>query len=127
MAGRKPDFRLMFVEDNGKGRKVWFKLGSGCCRTVLLDPPVVPLARTDSSRSNTTPTPGDKLVVHSYFLSRGGSKQKHYICGFCRFWAAASPGSTPNDPFSDWRPALKRRPGNGPADGVASSTGSGPV
>jgi hypothetical protein len=29
MAGRKPDFRLMFVEDNGRGKKVWFKLGSG--------------------------------------------------------------------------------------------------
>ena len=28
MAGRKPDFRLMFVEEV-KGRKVWFKLGSG--------------------------------------------------------------------------------------------------
>jgi hypothetical protein len=28
MAGRKPDFRLMFVEDNGRGRKVWFKVGS---------------------------------------------------------------------------------------------------
>jgi hypothetical protein len=28
MAGRKPDFRLMFVEDNGRGKKVWFKLGS---------------------------------------------------------------------------------------------------
>ena len=28
MAGRKPDYRLMFVEE-AKGRKVWFKLGSG--------------------------------------------------------------------------------------------------
>jgi hypothetical protein len=28
MAGRKPDFRVMFVEDNGKGRKVWYKIGS---------------------------------------------------------------------------------------------------
>lgn len=28
MAGRKPDFRVMFVEDNGKGRKVWFRVGS---------------------------------------------------------------------------------------------------
>jgi hypothetical protein len=26
MGGRKPDFRLMFVADNGKGRKVGFKL-----------------------------------------------------------------------------------------------------
>jgi hypothetical protein len=28
MAGRKPDYRVMFVEDNGKGRKVWYKIGS---------------------------------------------------------------------------------------------------
>jgi hypothetical protein len=28
MAGRKPDYRLMFVKES-KGRKVWFKLGSG--------------------------------------------------------------------------------------------------
>jgi hypothetical protein len=27
MAGRKPDFRVMFVEDNGKGRKTWFRVG----------------------------------------------------------------------------------------------------
>ena len=29
MAGRKPDFRVMFVEDNGKGRKVYFRVGAG--------------------------------------------------------------------------------------------------
>ena len=28
MAGRKPDYRVMFVEDNGKGRKTWFKVGA---------------------------------------------------------------------------------------------------
>lgn len=28
MAGRKPDYRVMFVEDNGKGKKVWYKIGS---------------------------------------------------------------------------------------------------
>lgn len=28
MPGRKPDFRVMFVEDNGKGRKTWFKVGA---------------------------------------------------------------------------------------------------
>jgi hypothetical protein len=28
MAGRKPDFRVMFVEDKGKGRKIWFKVGA---------------------------------------------------------------------------------------------------
>ena len=28
MAGRKPDFRVMFVEDNDKGRKTWFKVGA---------------------------------------------------------------------------------------------------
>jgi hypothetical protein len=28
MAGRKPDFRVMFVEDNGKDRKVWFRVGA---------------------------------------------------------------------------------------------------
>ena len=37
-----------------------------------------------------------------------------------------SAGSTANDPFSDWRPVLKRRPGNGPMDEAPSSTGSGP-
>jgi hypothetical protein len=31
-----------------------------------------------------------------------------------------------NDPFSDWRPVLKRRPGNGPVEEAPSSTGSGP-
>jgi hypothetical protein len=28
MAGRKPDFRVMFVENNGKGRNTWFKVGA---------------------------------------------------------------------------------------------------
>lgn len=28
MAGRKPDYRVMFVEDNGKGKKTWFRVGS---------------------------------------------------------------------------------------------------
>lgn len=28
MAGRKPDFRVMFVEGNGKGRKTWFRVGA---------------------------------------------------------------------------------------------------
>lgn len=27
MAGRKPDYRVMFVEDNGKGRKTYFRVG----------------------------------------------------------------------------------------------------
>jgi uncharacterized protein (DUF736 family) len=28
MAGRKPDFRVVFVEDNGKGRKTYFRVGA---------------------------------------------------------------------------------------------------
>jgi hypothetical protein len=28
MPGRKPDYRLMFVEDNGKGKKVWHRVGA---------------------------------------------------------------------------------------------------
>ena len=38
----------------------------------------------------------------------------------------SSAGSMTNDPFSDWRPVLKRRPGNGPVDEAPSSTGPGP-
>jgi len=38
----------------------------------------------------------------------------------------ASASSMTNDPFSDWRPVLKRRPGNGPVDQAPSSTGSEP-
>jgi hypothetical protein len=29
MAGRKPDYRLVFVDDNGKGRKTSFRIGAG--------------------------------------------------------------------------------------------------
>ena len=29
MAGRKPDYRLVYVEDNGKGRKTSFRIGAG--------------------------------------------------------------------------------------------------
>ena len=29
MAGQKPDYRLMFPEDNGRGKKTWFKIGGG--------------------------------------------------------------------------------------------------
>ena len=28
MAGRKPDYRVVFVEDNGKGRKTYFRVGA---------------------------------------------------------------------------------------------------
>lgn len=29
MAGRKPEYRLVVVDDNGRGRKTSFKLGAG--------------------------------------------------------------------------------------------------
>jgi hypothetical protein len=29
MPGRKPDYRLVFVQDNGKGRKTSFRIGAG--------------------------------------------------------------------------------------------------
>jgi len=38
----------------------------------------------------------------------------------------ASASSMTNDPFSDWRPVLKRRPGNGQVDEAPSGTGSEP-
>ena len=28
MAGRKPDYRLVFVQDNGRGRKTSFRIGA---------------------------------------------------------------------------------------------------
>lgn len=28
MPGRKPDYRVVFVEDNGKGRKTYFRVGA---------------------------------------------------------------------------------------------------
>jgi hypothetical protein len=44
MAGRIPDYRVMFVEDNGKGRKTWFKVGAA---------PDSCVARTALTRSST--------------------------------------------------------------------------